>query len=121
MVEQPTFEFVNRDSRPDMIEALRAYATRRLSFATRRFEGRIRHVIVRLADLNGPKRGVDSRCSISVELIDGRHLFVHATTPWPFASLTKAASRLNHALRRKFGRSAWQRPHFGLNSDPEIA
>jgi len=115
-MEQPRFEFLNRESRPDMIEALRAYATRRLSFATRRFEGRIRNVMVRLADLNGRKRGVDSRCSISVDLIDGRHLFVHATTPWPFASLTKAASRLNSVLRREFDRSAWQR-----NNDPETA
>lgn len=120
-MEQPTFEFVNRDSRPDMLEALRAYATRRLSFATRRFEGRIRRIMVRVADLNGPKRGVDSRCSISVDLIDGRHLFVHATTPWPFASLTKAAGRLNVALRRRFDRSGWRRPTPGLNNDPEIA
>ena len=120
-MEQPTFEFVNRDNRPDMIDALRAYATRRLLFATRRFEGRIRHVMVRLADLNGPKRGVDSRCSISVDLIDGRHVFVHATTPWPFASLTKAASRLNAALRRKFDRAARHRPEFAPNHDPELA
>jgi ribosome-associated translation inhibitor RaiA len=104
-----------------MIDALRAYASRRLSFATRRFERRIRHVMVRLADLNGPKRGVDSRCSISVDLTDGRHLFVHATAPWPFASLTKAASRLNTALRREFDRSGWQRRNLTLHNDPEVA
>jgi hypothetical protein len=113
-MEQPTFEFVDRDGGPNTTEALSAYATRRLSFAIRRFEHRIRHVFVRMSDLNGPRRGVDSRCSIVVELVDGRRLFVQATTPWPFASLTKAAGRLNAALRRELERSAWRRPALRL-------
>ena len=120
-MEQPTFEFVDRDGRPDTSEALNSYATRRLSFAIRRFEHRIRHVLVRMSDLNGPRRGVDSRCSIAVELVDGRRLFVQATTPWPFASLSKAAGRLNAALRREVERSAWRRPDLRLvqnDTDP---
>ena len=54
-------EFVIRGGRPDTIDALREYTTRRLSFALRRFERRIRHVTVRLVDLNGPRPGCRSK------------------------------------------------------------
>ena len=39
----------------------------------------LRHVTVRLVAENGPRRGVDSRCSITANLVDGRQLFVEAT------------------------------------------
>jgi hypothetical protein len=100
-------EFVIRTGRPDTIETLREYASHRLFLALRRFENRIRHVIVRISDLNGPRRGVDSKCSIAVDLADGRRIFVNATTAWPFASVKRAASRLNEALRREIDRTAW--------------
>jgi putative sigma-54 modulation protein len=107
-VAQP-IEVVVRDGRPDTIDTLREYASHRLSFALRRFENRIQRVIVRISDLNGPKRGVDSKCSITVDLVDGRRMFVNATTAWPFASVTLAASRLSEALRRKSGDRRWRR------------
>jgi hypothetical protein len=36
----------------------------------------IRHVTVRRVDLNGPRRGVDTRCSITVDLAGARRIFV---------------------------------------------
>jgi putative sigma-54 modulation protein len=87
-------------------ETLRTYARRRLEFALRRFENRVRHVIVRLGDINGPKRGVDSRCSITLRLRDGgAPIDVDAVTTWPFASITLAAKRLNAALRHDLERA----------------
>lgn len=85
---------------PEIAPQLRDYAERRLAFAVRRFQQQIRNVRVRLVDLNGPKRGIDARCSVAAELTDGRQLFVEATTAWPFSSVTEAASRLSEALRR---------------------
>ena len=82
-------------------DALRTYTARRLAFALRRFEKRARRLVVRLGDTNGPRRGVDSRCSITLELRDGRHLDVEAVSAWPFASITLAAKRLNESLRRE--------------------
>ena len=60
-------ELLVRGGRSDTIEALREYALRRLSFAVRRFKHRVRHVTVRLVDENGPRHGVDSRCSITAD------------------------------------------------------
>ena len=99
-------EFLIRVGRPDTVDALREYAERRLSFALRRFTHRIRRVTLRLIDVNGPRRGVDSRCSITVDLTDGRRHFVDATSAWPFAAITHAAGRVNEAIRRELGRDA---------------
>jgi putative sigma-54 modulation protein len=106
---QEPIEVVIRAARPDTAEAVREYAARRLAFALHSFEHRVRRVKVRLVDLNGPRRGVDSRCSITVDLVDGRRIFVDATTAWPFASVTRAAGRLTEAVRREFRRSASHR------------
>jgi putative sigma-54 modulation protein len=94
-------EFVLRCLSAADPDALRTYAVRRLAFALRRFEKRAHRIVLRLSDTNGPRRGVDSRCSITLRLHDGRHIDVEAVTAWPFASITLAAKRLNEALRRE--------------------
>jgi ribosome-associated translation inhibitor RaiA len=99
-------EFVVRGPRSDATDALREYALRRLAFAVRRFQHRVRHVTVRLVDENGPRRGIDSRCAVTADLSDGRQLFVEATAAWPFAAITLAAGRLSEALRRDADRHA---------------
>jgi ribosome-associated translation inhibitor RaiA len=99
-------EFFIPASRVDTGLALREYTARRLSFALRRFEDRVRRITVRLIDLNGPRRGVDSRCAMTLELVGGRRIVVEATTPWPFASVGKAAARLNSAVRKEVGRAS---------------
>ena len=80
---------------------LRAYAKRRLAFTLRRFETHIHRGTVRCDDVNGPKHGIDSCCAITLQLRDGRHIDVKATTAWPFASITLATKRLNAVLRRE--------------------
>ena len=97
-------EFLIRAGQLDTVDALREYAERRLSFALRRFIPRIQHVVVRLVDTNGPRRGVDSRCSIATNLVDGRRIFVEAIAAWPSAAITQAAQRLNKSIRRELGR-----------------
>jgi ribosome-associated translation inhibitor RaiA len=104
-----SIEFVARGKHNETMDALRDYAHRRLSFAVRRFQHRIRRLTVRLVDENGPRRGVDSRCAITADLMEGGHLFVESTTAWPFAAITLAAGRLSEALRRDAGRHMLRR------------
>ena len=91
---------IDDDVDPDIAPELRAYAHRRLSFALRRFHEQIRHVRMRLTDVNGPRHGVDARCAVTAQLTNGKELFVEATTAWPFRSVTQAAGRLSEAVRR---------------------
>ena len=104
-----TIEFLVRGGGSDTTEVSREYALRRLWFAVRRFTHRVRHVTVRLVDENGPRRGVDSRCSMTADLADGGQLFVEATAAWPFAAITLTAGRLSEALRRDADRHAAHR------------
>jgi putative sigma-54 modulation protein len=98
-------DFVVRSASGVDPDALRTYAERRLAFALRRFERRARRVSVRLGDTNGPRRGVDSRCSMTLQMRDGRHIDVEAVTAWPFASISLSAKRLNEALRRELDKA----------------
>ena len=102
-------EILVRGARSESTDALREYARRRLSFAVRRFTRHVRLVTVRLVDENGPRRGVDSRCSITADLVGGGQLFVEDTAAWPFAAMTLAAGRLSEALRRDVGRRVARR------------
>jgi putative sigma-54 modulation protein len=110
---QQDIEFFIPAERADTAAALREFAKRRLSFALRRFEQRVRHIMVRLVDQNGPRRGVDSRCSMIVELVGGRRIVVEATTAWPFSSVSRAAERLSRAVRKEAGRAS---SHHGTHS-----
>ena len=94
-------DFVMRSSSAIDPDTLRTYAERRLAFALRRFENRARRIVVRLGDINGPRGGVDSRCSITLKLRDGGHIETEGVTAWPFASITLAATRLTETLRRE--------------------
>jgi len=96
-----SIDFVIRSAGAIDPETLRVYAERRLAFALRRFEHHTRHATVRFGDVNGPKGGVDSCCTIALQLQDGRHIDVKAITAWPFASVTLAAKRLNAVIRRE--------------------
>lgn len=99
-------EFVVRGGNSETLDETREYGLRRLSFAIGRFRHRLRHLTVRLVDENGPRRGVDSRCSLTADLADGGRLFVEATAAWPYAAMTMAAARLTEALRRDGDRHA---------------
>jgi putative sigma-54 modulation protein len=94
-------DFVVRSTGTIDLKMLRAYAQRRLAFALRRFQDRSHHATVRVIDVNGPKRGIDSRCVITLQLRSGRRIDAEAMTAWPYASVTLAAKRLNAAVRRE--------------------
>ena len=97
-MQATSIAFVIRTTDEDSTKDVREFAARRLSFALRRFDHLVRRVTVRLEDLNGPRRGIDSRCVMTVELADGRQVVAEATTARPLASVGHAARRLNRAV-----------------------
>src|SRR4051794_31725564 len=50
----------------ELTDALREWITRRLEFALDTFDDHVEDAFVYLVDLNGPKRGVDKLCQITV-------------------------------------------------------
>jgi hypothetical protein len=80
-------------------EAARARVERRLAFALGRLEGRISRVQVTLADLNGPRGGIDKRCLMVADLGRAGPVVVeHRAAEWG-GVIAGAAGRLGRAVR----------------------
>ncbi len=102
--EEIRIEFVDRAATSVPPSILEDYARRRLHFELRRFRSQVRNVTVRVIDENGPRRGVDTRCVLTVELVKGAPIVVEATTAWPTASITAAGKRVGEIIRRRLDR-----------------
>ncbi len=59
-------------SRVNVSEQTRDYLDRRLNFALDRFKDSIGDISVTLADINGPRGGVDKKCRIRIILVGDR-------------------------------------------------
>ncbi len=87
-----------------LTDGLREFVERKLHFALGRFGQRVRHVRVRLTDVNGPRNGEDIRCLIHADLAPGGTLTIEEQRSDPFAAVTRAASRASERLARKLDR-----------------
>lgn len=95
-----------------------ARARRRFEFALGRFAGRVRSLTVRVADLNGPRGGVDKQCRVAIRLDGSRRPIVIEDTNWNIdAAIDGAADRAARAVARAL-RSLRNhaRPDAGLHS-----
>ena len=87
--------------RLDVSDALRAYTQRRLNFAIGSFEPRIIRTQVCLADVNGPKGGVDKWCAIAVCLVQIGWVFATAESASAYSAVDRAASRIRTVVARQ--------------------
>jgi putative sigma-54 modulation protein len=87
--------------------SLEAHVVRKLDFALRRFAGRIERVLVRLADINGPRGGQDKRCRIAASLSGAPSVIVEATHANAYVAITHAAARLHAQVARMIAMHGW--------------
>ena len=88
----------------DVSPELGGLVERRLSFALSRFGGRVRAVSVGLTDLNGPRGGIDKRCSMQARLAPRGSVRVEDTDSDLPAAIDRAATRLARAVTRALER-----------------
>jgi ribosome-associated translation inhibitor RaiA len=88
----------------DVSPEISGLVERRLSFALSRFGGRVRAVSVRLVDLNGPRGGIDKRCSMQARLAPRGSVRVEHTDSQLPAAVDRAATRLAQAVARALER-----------------
>ncbi len=81
-------------------EALRDYIDRRLRLALGRFAPRLSRLTIRLADLNGPRGGVDKSCRLGASLIPQGNVLITTTDVSLHAAIDRAVERLDRALVR---------------------
>jgi putative sigma-54 modulation protein len=76
----------------------------RIQFALGHFSGRISSVIVGLADLNGPRRGIDKQCRLVVRLPHSGNIIIEETHANVAAAVALAADRAGRAVGRELRR-----------------
>lgn len=95
----------------DMSEPLRLHAERRTRFATGAFHERIESLDICIADVNGPRGGVDKRCAIVVTFRSGGSVLARGVDADAYFAVDRAAARVRTLLARRNGvRTASRRP-----------
>lgn len=84
-----------------LTEALRNYAERRLRFAFGATSNKVRGVMMRLADENGPRGGVDKRCSIRAIVSGIPPVVVEQYETDLYVAIDRAADRAGRAVSRR--------------------
>lgn len=96
-----------------VLAGLRESIQSRLETALARHRGRVENVAVSLADLNGPKGGIDKQCRVVVRLRPRGKLTVEEVGTEFVAAAGRASDRLAYAVsraleRRRESRINWQ-------------
>lgn len=94
---------------------VRGHIERRLHFALGRFGTRIHRVAVYLADLNGPKGGVDKGCRIVARLPHSGEVIVEDRD----ANLTELIDRASDRLARSIQRTLERKRAAGSGRHPQ--
>ncbi len=91
-------------------QELREYVMRRIGFQLSRFGDKLSGVVVRIADINGPKGGVDKECQVTVHgaQIGTSTLTELGTTS--FGAVDAAVERMGRSVSRSIERTQnWNR------------
>ncbi len=88
-----------------LTEDLRTHCERRVRFALDRLSDRVREVVVRLEDANGPRGGVDKVCRLTLRLEHGRELTLESKDTTLVAAVDRALDRAGHAVTKAVGRA----------------
>jgi putative sigma-54 modulation protein len=90
-------------------DALLAYTTRRIGFAFDLLADRIRQIVVRFSDDNGPHGGADTRCQVSVRFRGGNPLILQDTDTSAYRAVDRTISRLKPVVRQELKRRRVER------------
>ena len=88
----------------ELSEGLQEHVSRRLEFAIGRFATRIRRVRVRLADVNGPRGGVDMQCRIDVALDGLEPIVITELAEDLYVAIDSACDRVGRVVARRVER-----------------
>ena len=94
-------------------DGMRARAVRRLHFALDRFADRVTRVRVRLADVNGPRGGLDIQCLIQVWVAGVGVLMVKVTAADADTAIDRGAGRIHRLVARQLDRRSKRRGRAG--------
>jgi hypothetical protein len=97
---------------------LEEYALRSVMFALGRFSTRVDRVSVRIADVNGPRGGVDKECRIRIDSHRLGVLVVRDRDAGLFAAIDGAAARAARTIQRRIDLRIDRRRHAASYANP---
>jgi putative sigma-54 modulation protein len=93
-----------------LTEGLRTQAERRVRFALGSTSGRVRSIVMRLADENGPRGGLDKRCTIRASLPGAPPVIIEQQEADLYVAIDRAADRAGRAVSRQLEKASRGRP-----------
>lgn len=87
-----------------LAEEVRAHVRRRALFALSRLSDRVSRVVVRLSDVNGPRGGVDKRCSVQVHLRGAAPAIIEDKDLHLLAVVDRALGRAGRLVSKRLAR-----------------
>jgi hypothetical protein len=90
-------------------ERMRDLAVRRVQFVMRRLAWLVPRASVQLADVNGPRGGVDKRCQVQFKTDGGANVVITSIARDWREALDSALARANRVLLRLWRRGSTQR------------
>lgn len=88
-----------------LTEGLQNHAERRVRFAVGSASSRVRNIVIRLADDNGPRGGVDKRCTIRATLSGAPDIIIEHQESDLYVAIDRASDRLGRTLFRQLKRA----------------
>ena len=82
-------------------DALAGYAERRIHHGLDRIGDCVRSVLVRLADINGPRGGQDKHCLVAVRLATGHKIMANGLDRCPYRAIDGAVNRLKRSITER--------------------
>jgi ribosomal subunit interface protein len=98
-------------------DQLREHIHRQVRFALSRFTDRIQRVRINVADVNGPRGGLDKRCRIQVNITAKPELVAEFTDSNMYAAISRSANRANRLVTSCLKREQAQK-RMKPSSDP---
>jgi putative sigma-54 modulation protein len=89
----------------ELTENLQRHIARQIEFGLGRLSSHIRKVTVRLADINGPRGGVDQHCQLVISLDQIPDVVIEDVASDLMFAINRAADRASRTVSRKVRQS----------------
>lgn len=88
----------------ELTDGLRDHIVKRLAYSLNHGRDLLSRIVVRLSDVNGPRGGVDKRCSIEVRLKGASAIAIDDIQADLYVAVDRAAERTGRTLDRRIAR-----------------
>lgn len=85
--------------------AIEEYARRRIDVAFGRTSAPIRRIVVRLADINADRGGIDKRCQVQVQISRSADVHIEDTHSDLYFAISRAVDRAARTTQRRVGKA----------------